>query len=123
MTPAEIAAACENAGEGMQGALLEIAWEAIAPTWHIEKSRDLAGEFTHKLEAHAYLDAALMLLPEGMGWFIGWGQSRPDELMAGARLLRHAEFAGFEVNNDVIAEGEGRTPALALLAAIMRAVS
>lgn len=67
------------------------------------------------------LDAAAMLVPEGMGWLSGWGQTVPDEPMGGAIITPHARFAGHHVNNDAIATGEAATPALALCAAALRA--
>jgi hypothetical protein len=69
----------------------------------------------------ASIDAALTLVPEGCGWVAGYGQVRSDEPLGGAQITRHAKFAGYDVANDVIAEAEAATPALALCAAALRA--
>ena len=69
----------------------------------------------------ASLDAAMTLVPEGCGWLTGWGQTRPDEPMGGARITRNARFVGYRENYDEIAVGEAATPALALCAAALRA--
>ena len=69
----------------------------------------------------ASLDAAMSLVPQGCGWIAGWGQVLPDEPMGGAHITAHSVFAGYDVANDVIAEGEAVTPALALCAAALKA--
>lgn len=71
----------------------------------------------------ASLDAAETLVPEGCGWLAGWGQTRPDEPMGGARITRNARFVGYCENYDEIAVGEAATPALALCAAALRALA
>ncbi|PKQ00191.1 MAG: hypothetical protein CVT74_05040 [Alphaproteobacteria bacterium HGW-Alphaproteobacteria-13] len=67
------------------------------------------------------LDAAVELVPEGRGWIAGWGQTRADEPMGGARITRNARFVGHDANYDMIAEAEAATPALALCAAALKA--
>jgi hypothetical protein len=69
----------------------------------------------------ASIDAAMTAVPEGCGWIAGWGQTRPDEPMGGARITRNARFVGYHANYDAIAEAEAATPALALLTAALRA--
>jgi len=60
------------------------------------------------------VDDVLTLLPEGYGWLVGNGRTRPDEPLGGARIT---SLSG----DTVIAEAEAATPVLALLAAILRA--
>lgn len=79
--------------------------------------------FKRMLDAEAYESAALTLVPEGCGWLAGWGQTRPDEPMGGARITRNARFVGCEANYDAIADAEAATPALALAAAGLRALA
>ena len=69
------------------------------------------------------IDAAMTLVPEGCGWMAGWGQTLPDEPMGGAAITRNARFIGYDANYDRFAEGEAATPALALTAAALRAIS
>lgn len=69
----------------------------------------------------ASLDDAMTLVPDGCGWIAGWGQVRADEPMGGARISRNARFIGHRANYDTIAEAEASTPALALVAASLRA--
>lgn len=69
----------------------------------------------------ASIDAAMTLVPEGCGWLAGWGQTLPLEPMGGARITRNARFVGYDANYDVVAEAESATPALALVAASLRA--
>lgn len=66
------------------------------------------------------LDNAAMLVPEGCGWLVGWGQTRDDEPMGGAQITRNARFIGHSANYDTIADAEASTPALALCAAALR---
>ncbi len=69
----------------------------------------------------ASIDAALTLVPVGMGWTAGWGQVLPNEPMGGAIVVRNARFIGYDANYDAVAFGEATTPALALCAAAIRA--
>ncbi len=67
--------------------------------------------FRHKLEAEAYLDAAVMLAGEDAFWRVGHDGAGPDPSMY------KAEFILFPLSPNVaVAE----TPALALLAAILK---
>lgn len=123
MTPAEIAAACENAEPVMQAALIEDAWEVVAPTWPIEKARELAGEFSHKLEARAYLDAAMMMVPDdclAMTRTLWVNADQPLlEKVGYASIDRYIQDGGVFWKENFL--GLASTPALALLSAIMRA--
>lgn len=77
------------------------------------KWRDRRDRFTTMLDAEAYLDAAMMLVPEGYDFATGSG--RPQAMDPNARgpwawVAAHGDLAG-----DVCRE---ETPALALCAAI-----
>ena len=96
-----------------QADLLDEAWEAVAPSWPLEKARKLAGEFSHKLDANAFVDAALMMVPDGVLWTMNsWeGPSRFSAgLWVGSRFIVYADK-----------EKAASTPALALTSAILRA--
>lgn len=67
------------------------------------------------------LDAAMSLVPEGCGWLVGYGRTRPDEPMGGAAITRKAATENISEANDIFAEAEAPTPALALCAAALRA--
>ena len=41
----------------------------------------------HDWRPSASIDAALTLVPGGHEWFIGYGATRPDEPLGGARIL------------------------------------
>ena len=63
------------------------------------------------------LDAALTLVPDGMWWLLGKGQTRPDEPLYGAQIMLRSGH-GYAV--DVVAETEAHTPALAMCCAALR---
>jgi hypothetical protein len=62
----------------------------------------------------ASLDAVMALMPDGHGWLVGNGRTRPDEPLGGAQIC---SLDGKEL----VAESEASTPVLALLSAILRA--
>jgi len=96
-------------------AMLEEAWEAIHggnPLWWNPADRF---RFTRLLDAEAYLDAAVMLVPEGVWWVV-------SHVMGPQPMTRDLFRADVLVNKDLtIREHIAPTPALALLAAIMKA--
>lgn len=109
-------------------ALLEEAFEVIhgkSPDWlrwygDVEQKHE-ARSFDAKLNAEAYVDAALMLVPEGMAWTIGYGQILPDQLLYAAVIGRNAKWAGYGANYDAVARSEGKTPAIAIASAALKA--
>lgn len=115
----DIAARAESAGADETRELLEEAWEVLNGP-----AIGVAGEdprwphwvaFSDMLDAGAYLDAALMLLPEG--WKLR--QMSFSAPCADDRKW-HLNLHGGTVGQDTFV-GRGKTPALALLAAICRA--
>jgi hypothetical protein len=126
----DLAARVEAAEAHAQFEHLLLAWEAVhGDRLAVLAQSDFAIEqwtyarrcFVDLLTSGGYIDAALTLVPEGCGWVAGYGQVRSDEPLGGAQITRHAKFAGYDVANDVIAEAEAATPALALCAAALRA--
>jgi hypothetical protein len=108
-----LAERCEQALETHQVMLLWEAWEAINgkaepiatdrwPGWRMPEAWE---RFKGMINAHAYLDAAMTLVPEGMKWGIGNPQDGHSYATMGnlPRAVRAAK------------------PALALCAAAMRA--
>ena len=62
------------------------------------------------------LDAALTLVPDGMWWLLGKGQTRPDEPLYGAQIMPlHSEPDAAPHSM-----GEAHTPALAMCCAALR---
>ena len=96
----ELATRAEQAGPNDQRHILELAWQEVYG--HFPGSHESLPErtllFARRLNAEAYLDAALMLVPEGCGFAI---------MGNGAKVGRHI--------------GASSTPALALTAATLRA--
>jgi len=90
----------------------EAAWEAIYgkdPLWW---DPALRFRFNRMLDAEAYLDAAVMLVPEGWEWCVdNWDGPPPT------RWCAWGQFPNKGPGDDHYAE----TPALALLAAIVKA--
>jgi hypothetical protein len=54
----------------MTGAMIEDAWEAVAPMFSQDGLADRARDFALKMDARAYLDAAMQLVPQGESWAI-----------------------------------------------------
>lgn len=92
-----LAERCEQSESDPQGSLIEAAWELVAPTFPRDLLNRRAHHFSRCMEAGAWLDAALMLVPEDCG-FIIYGQA--------AKVGRSISGAS--------------TPALALCAASLR---
>lgn len=115
----DLAARVEKAAPDQQAELIGDAWDLLGPMcrWSSQES----ARFANMIEAGAYESAAMMLVPISCGWFIGWGQTRPDEPMGGARITRNGCFIGYDANYDAISDAEATTPALALTAACLRA--
>ena len=108
MTLPEIATACESAGQERQKELLARAFKAMRP---FPEPVPSIAKFGILLDADAYLDAAMMLLPEGYYPVIDF-------------VLRRAwirDAHGFDMHNGC-AYGHASTSALSLLAAICRAL-
>lgn len=88
------------------------------PLYHHWKVREV--RFTAMLDAEAWLSAAEMLVPEGFMWEIGV-YNNEDGFSSGiyARVSKYCGGDGprFEFDD----RGEGTTPALALLSAILAA--
>ena len=97
----DLIARCESAGESEQRHMLELAWQELHNEFPstVEWANQPAFRFARMLNAEAYLSAAKMLVPEGSG-FVVMGN--------GAKVGRHM--------------GVASTPALALLAASLRAM-
>ena len=110
----------ETAPAEMAAAILEDAWEFIAPLWNLSSVAlaQKAALFAGYMDARAFLDAAMTLVPEGWAHGYDWNAKhkgahawcefipeapfRPEEL-----LSRHSRNCA--------------TPALALCAAALRA--
>lgn len=115
-----LAEAVERALPDMQGKLLEDAWEAMAQ--HSGSFRCFAcapssgfgtnaGRFAAALEARAYESAAIMLVPDGMGY----GFAEPKGGISPSGFLFNT--TGLSI------ERRASTPALALCAAALAAKS
>lgn len=124
----------EAAGAGEQREMLESAFRAI----HGEKPARIPGgspewlawldrynPFHRMLEAKAYESAALSLVPEGWRWQAG--QFNIDPLKCSADLAQagqiEAEGIRYGTGLRMRAQGKAATPALALTAACLRAIS
>lgn len=70
--------------------------------------------FSRLVDAEAWTDAALTLVPEGLFWHVACGKVRPDEPLGGAQVV-------VPNSDEVIGEGEAITPALALCIAALKA--
>lgn len=99
----------EQAGEGEQRELLLDAWDVIAKSRGAAWAKENAGSFCAKIEVQAYLDAAMMLVPEGTEW--NAGRFSDGTGTSSLWIDDMNEFTGDGVS----------TPALALLSAILRA--
>lgn len=98
--------------------MLDEAWEHCAQTDKTfrrfacaiidERGTTNAGKFGRLLDAEAYLDAAVMLVPEGWNWSI-------------CGSFKEASVHRFHQGKRTAFDGEAPTPALALLAAITKA--
>lgn len=112
----DLAKRAEQAGAEETRALLEEAWLAIHHGGYPpENSQDTCrkcDQFTRFLDAEAYTDAALILVPEGGQWAFDSHHNiaRVFVYFDGPQGPAWDEFSG-----------EANTPALALLAAICRA--
>jgi len=102
-------------------AMLEEAWEHCAQTDKPfrrfacaiidERGTTNAGKFARLLDAEAYLDAAVMLVPEG--WGMALAVDPNGKTLCGLQRKNGAGYAS--------ASATAPTPALALLAAITKA--
>ena len=126
MTLTEIATACESAGPERQAELLIEAWDALRPPeppiWQDEPARENwtpeytawiepSWRFSNLLDTEAYLNAVMMLKPEGC-------RVRVDIMedgCGGAWVWWPTEYAGLTTPRYA-------TPELAFLAAICRAL-
>lgn len=61
------------------------------------------------------MDAAATLIPEGLYWLAGYGRTKEAEPLGGAQIYRPGDF------DTPVAEGEGRTAAIAICIASLRA--
>jgi hypothetical protein len=68
----------------------------------------------------ASLDAAMTLVPEGLGWVAGYGRCSADEKLSAAMIAPSA-LHPFDPVQEPIAVAEAASPALALCAAALRA--
>jgi len=108
-----LAERCESAGADEQRALLEEAWDCCPAVWATTKrAYDL---LSSRLDAHAYVDAALMFVPEGMRYHL---TVDPTGGFAGAGSAMATVKTG--VRQEEV-YGEATTPALAILSASLRA--
>jgi len=127
MTLPEIATACESAGPERQQELLVEAYATIHnqepanDQWYGDTETKTRGRyFTAKLDAEAYLDAAMMLVPEGHSVDLTIGGYWPNRArlmpvyQEGSRWLHRGSDLHYTAN--------ASTSALALLAAICRAL-
>ncbi|WP_030539576.1 hypothetical protein [Sphingobium sp. DC-2] len=86
-------------------------WTADYEKWH-----QLGWTFANFLDASAYLNAAMLLVPEGWEW-------QADTLKIGAERDKHAWFRLHRPDYGEQFEAEAATPALALCAAAIRAIA
>lgn len=96
-------------------------WWDDAAQQHQIKAKD--GSRVNVTPVTTSIDAAVALaervLP-GCYWLLGKGRNRPDEPLYGVQIMK-GEAVNFVDAQDVSAETEAATPALALCAAIIRA--
>lgn len=92
-----LALRCEQADAGPQGSLIEAAWELVAPTFSRDELNRKGHHFGRCMDAGAWLDAALMLVPDDCGFIIYGQAAKVGRCISGAS-----------------------TPALALCAASLR---
>lgn len=108
MTPSRI----EQAGPGEQRELMLDAWDVIAKSRGLEWARCYVGSFCAKIDDEAYLDAAMMLVPDGFLWTLdSW--DGPPRWAAGIWKGRSFVVYADEAH-------AASTPALALLSAILK---
>lgn len=131
-SPAKLAERAEAATEGEQREVLEAAWLLIHHGGYApENERDTCRKcdrFTRLLDAEAYLDAAVMLVPEGMTWSVDegpahWILTGEDKPKGRAEVTRlRADYADNPGLCSTATEHSfAATPALAIVAAILRA--
>lgn len=119
MTPSTI----EQDGAGEQRELLLAVYDALfLPMAKESPGADEAARhylrFKRFIEAEAYLDAAMMLVPEG--WAMRYAHCPRAHFKH--RWAMHPPGKGVPaVNDDMAVQALGHTPALALLSAILRA--
>jgi len=125
MTPSDLSAMAdrlEAADASETRALLEEAWRKLRGDEYAHTGFNHFYRFQALLDAEAYVDAALMLVPEGWGARLFFSEDRPDrELHCSATLAR-----SYPTNAEVYAEKSGKNGdrsalALALAAASIRA--
>jgi hypothetical protein len=109
MTPDQI----ETATAEQQHALLEAAWRKLRGDEYVKTGVNHFYRFQALLDAEAYLDAALMLVPEGWETAIYLGGENTVVQMETEAMRQRMYFYPIE--------GLGATPALAICAAILRA--
>lgn len=125
----DLIARCENAGESEQRHMLELAWQELHNEFPstVEWANQPAFRFARMLNAEAYLSAAEMLVPEGRKWSIGPGR-RQSFKIGGTRFANlikttsECEAEWFWRALVFGHDGSASTPALALLAASLRAM-
>lgn len=112
-----LAARCEAAPAEEQRELLIEAWDAVN-----RRDPNRPGQFAawlafeRMLDAQAWESAALMLVPEGLEW------SAERRLSKGMRPAYASIWSMGARDVDIHHNGTGRTPALAILAAALKAM-
>ena len=119
MTTADLIKRCEEAGADQEGTLVQEALDLARDRGWI--ARDTWDQGMHMLEAGAYESAALLLVPEGWQWEMA-SYSRYDD-QPRAALWRNLNSEEFDETRALgwIAIAVA-TPALAILAASLRAL-
>lgn len=113
MEKTDLIARIESAGPEEQEKLLLEAYDHCPHAW---KGGNVLARFESLLDAKAYLDAALMLMPDGTGHDPYW--------MLKAANPNNAKGCRAEIwvkDHGTPFRGRAPTPALALLAAILKA--
>jgi hypothetical protein len=111
---ADLIARLEAAGPEMQRDVLGDAWDCIARTNGHDWASANAGKFCRLIDAEAYVDAALMLVPEGC--FVGF-------LMDGEKdgWIACCQPAGPDLEPPTLRWSNAATPALAIAVAALKA--
>ena len=110
----------ETAPTEMAAAILEDAWELIAPLWNLSSVAlaQKAALFAGYMDARAFLDAAMTLVPADC-WHEIKGPRKYLNIPSPAPNYWSAHLAKWNHEGDVM--GWAATPALALCAAALRA--
>ena len=117
MTPAEI----EAATPGDERRVLEALWHQIVPTKTFAWFKANVTRFTQLIDAEAYLDAAMMLVPEGAHQIVG-GVRFSVECWAERGSYVHPPHVRATAWVPGAERTYAATPALALCAAIARGI-